>query len=53
MKKITKEEIQKILDDHKLWLETGGEKGKRANLTEADLREANLRIGLKIYLIMV
>ena len=35
-------EIKKILDDHKLWRETGGEKGARANLERANLKGANL-----------
>ena len=34
--------IKKILDDHTLWRETGGEKGARAYLRGADLRYANL-----------
>ena len=39
---MTSEEIKKVLDLHKKWLnnEQGGE---RANLREADLRRANLR----------
>ena len=39
---MTSEEIKKVLDLHKKWLnnEQGGE---RANLRRADLREANLR----------
>ena len=36
-----KQELQKILEDHKKWLQNDG--GKRANLRGADLREANLR----------
>lgn len=35
--------LNKILDDHKLWLKTGEEQGERANLSCADLRSANLR----------
>lgn len=35
-------DIKKILDDHKLWRETGGEKGARADLADADLEGANL-----------
>jgi len=34
--------IKKILDEHKLWLETGGKAGARANLSGAYLRYANL-----------
>ena len=39
---MTSEEIKKVLDSHKKWIneEDGGE---RANLKEADLRRANLR----------
>ena len=35
--------LDKILDDHKEWLRTNGEKGQRADLSSADLRYANLR----------
>ena len=42
MKKITKEELKTILEQHKLWLDSDGEKGKHANLTHADLSGANL-----------
>ena len=35
--------LNKILDNHKLWLSTNGEQGKRANLRSADLSYANLR----------
>ena len=34
--------LNKILDEHKEWLRSGGEKGKRADLRSADLRSANL-----------
>ena len=34
--------LDKILDNHKLWLKTNGEQGKRANLSSADLRYADL-----------
>jgi uncharacterized protein YjbI with pentapeptide repeats len=53
MKKTTKEELKIILEQHKLWLDSDGEKGKRADLSSAiltcvdlsgaDLRLANLR----------
>jgi hypothetical protein len=36
-----KKELQKILEEHKLWLTNKG--GRRANLRDADLSEANLR----------
>ena len=35
--------LNKILDEHKLWLQTCGEKGKIADLRYADLRYVNLR----------
>jgi len=35
-------DIKKILDDHTLWSETGGEKGARAYLYGANLEGANL-----------
>ena len=35
--------LDKILDEHKLWLKTNGEQGKRADLRYANLRYANLR----------
>jgi len=34
--------LNKILDDHKLWLQTNGEHGKRANLSYVDLSSADL-----------
>ena len=37
------EELTKILEPHKLWLESGGEQGERADLREANLSEADLR----------
>ncbi|MBR2132045.1 MAG: pentapeptide repeat-containing protein [Oscillospiraceae bacterium] len=40
-KKITKEELEQFLRKHKLWLDDDPE-GERANLSEADLREADL-----------
>ena len=42
MRTISKQELDKILDNHKLWLSSGGEKGERADLRSADLRSANL-----------
>ncbi len=35
-------ELQKILDEHKVWIESYRERGSRANLSDADLRSANL-----------
>lgn len=37
-----KEDLQEILELHKLWL-AGEEEGKKAKLQGANLREANLR----------
>jgi hypothetical protein len=34
--------IKKILEEHKLWLETGGKEGARANLRYADFYGADL-----------
>ena len=42
MKTYTKEQLDKIIDNHKLWLSSGGEKGERADLCYADLRSADL-----------
>ena len=35
--------LDKILDNHKLWLKTNGKQGERANLRYANLRSADLR----------
>ena len=35
--------IENVLQEHKLWLETNGENGVRANLRGANLEDANLR----------
>ena len=43
MKRLTQEELDSILADHKLWLETECTKGKRADLRGAKLDGANLR----------
>ena len=40
---MNQKELDKILDNHKLWLSSNGEKGERADLRYADLRSANLR----------
>ena len=34
--------LDKILDNHKLWLQTNGEKGERADLSSANLSSADL-----------
>ena len=39
---MTFEKLQEILAAHKLWLQTDGKQGQRANLTRADLRRAFL-----------
>ena len=38
----TKKELDKIIDNHKLWLKSGGREGCRADLSYANLRYANL-----------
>lgn len=40
MKKITQEDLKRILDRHAAWL--SGEGGERADLSDADLSDANL-----------
>ena len=47
-KTISKEELTKILEDHKLWLSSDGEVGTRANLEGANLIRANLE-GADLY----
>ena len=42
MIRFSKAELDKILDNHKEWLRTNGEKGERADLRSADLRYADL-----------
>lgn len=37
------EELDNILEQHKLWLDTGEKQGKRADLSDANLRGAELR----------
>ena len=39
---MNRKELSKILDNHKLWLQTNGEQGEKANLCEADLCGADL-----------
>ncbi|MEI7019420.1 pentapeptide repeat-containing protein, partial [Pectobacterium parmentieri] len=36
-------ELKKILDEHKVWIESFRENGSRADLCGADLRGADLR----------
>ena len=40
---MNKAKLNKILDNHKLWLKTNGEQGKKADLSYANLRSADLR----------
>ncbi len=42
MKKITKEELKTILEQHELWLDSNEKEGKRADLSGANLSGANL-----------
>jgi hypothetical protein len=38
----TRAELERILEDHKLWLSSDGTAGERANLTGANLKDADL-----------
>lgn len=40
---MTPSELKDILKDHELWIESGGERGRRADLQGANLRSADLR----------
>ena len=42
MRDISKQQLDKIIDNHKLWLQSNGEKGERADLSFADLSSTNL-----------
>ena len=42
LRNISKEELDKIIDNHKKWLQSGGEEGERADLSSANLRYADL-----------
>ncbi|MDR5615298.1 pentapeptide repeat-containing protein, partial [Arsenophonus sp.] len=42
------DELRKILDEHKVWVESLGEDGSKADLCRANLREADLR-GADLY----
>jgi uncharacterized protein YjbI with pentapeptide repeats len=42
-KQFTKKELKEILSQHKLWLITSGEQGKRANLQGARLQGVDLK----------
>ncbi len=41
MKTYSKEELEQILEQHRIWLTSGGSEGRRADLRKADLREAD------------
>lgn len=43
MKKITKNKLEEILENHGKWLSTNGEEGECANLRDVDLRRVDLR----------
>jgi len=42
LRNISKAELDKIIDNHKKWLQSNGTEGERANLSYANLRSANL-----------
>ncbi len=42
-RKVSEDELRRILTDHQEWLETNGEKGTQADLQGADLRRANTK----------
>lgn len=42
MKRITKNKLKQVLVQHELWLESNGERGKRANLKDANLQSVDL-----------
>ena len=42
MKKMSQEELDQVLEQHALWLQSGGDQGARANLTHTDLSRAYL-----------
>ena len=48
MRKITEEELKEILEQHKLWLYSNEKEGKRADLSSANLTDANLT-GANLY----
>ena len=43
LRTISKQEFDKIIDNHKKWLKSNGAEGERADLSYADLSSANLR----------
>lgn len=42
LRTVSPTELQQILKDHKLWIDSGGKEGKQANLCNVDLSDANL-----------
>ncbi len=42
LREVSEEELKQILTAHETWLETGGEKGKQADLSRTDLQGADL-----------
>ena len=42
MRDISKQQLDKVIDNHKLWLQSNGEKGERANLSYANLLHTDL-----------
>lgn len=42
LREISRKELYKIIERHKLWLSTNGTEGERANLSYANLSYANL-----------
>ena len=42
LREVSEEELKQILAAHETWLETGGEKGKQADLSRTDLQGADL-----------
>lgn len=42
MRQITPKKLSEILEQHRLWLDSNGKKGQKANLEKADLRETDL-----------
>ena len=42
LRNISKEELDKIIDNHKKWLQSNGTEGERADLNYANLRYADL-----------
>ena len=43
LRNISKQELDKIIDNHKKWLQSNGKEGERADLRSADLSSADLR----------